>query len=250
MKKIWENLRAVIYSEYAPLLLIYIIAIVNLIASFVLSYKAVGTFSGLFDNLSSVVMPYLFNNVYVKLFIGLILIYMAIIIIKYFFSKKKDLKFTIFLVITLALIIFAGVCTYTAMFYDQNNLGQLVYRVLYFNFMKDSTSNVKFALYVAYLIVPGMCILYSLARLGKENDEPYLRYLLYTIVFNTFGMMVIYFIICTLFAYVWALILAAICIPIAYVMGMIAVQDAIDLSENKKLQQKRKTTKKTTKKED
>ena len=254
MKKIWENIKAIIYSEYVPLMLIYIIAFINLIASFVLSYKAVGTFSGLFDNMSSVVMPYLFNNTYVKLFVGLILLYIAIIIIKYFFNKKKDLKFSIFLIITLALTVFAGVCTYTAMFYDQNNLGQLVYRVLYFNFMKDGQSNIKFALYVLYLAVPGMCMLYSLARLGKENDEPYLRYLLYTILFNTFGMMVIYFIVCTLFAYVWALILAAICIPIAYVMGMIAVQDAIDLSENKKIQQeatrKKRASKKTTKKED
>ena len=254
MKKMWENLKAIIFSEYAPLLLIYVIAEINLIVSLVLSYKAVGSFKGLFENLSSVGMPYLFNNIYVKLFVGLILIYIAIIIVRYFFNKKKDFKFCIFLIVTLALTVFAGVCTFTAMFYDQNNLGQLVYRVLYFNFMKDGQSNVKFALYVLYLIIPGLCILYSLVRLGKENDEPYLRYLLYTMLFNSFGLMVIYFIIATLFAYVWALLLAGICIPIAYVLGMIAVQDAIELGENKKIQQettkKRRTTKKANKKDE
>jgi hypothetical protein len=250
MKKMWDNLKAIIFSEYAPLLLIYIIAEVNLIVSLVLSYKEVGSFKGLFENLSTVGMPNLFNNIYVKLFVGLILIYIAIIIIRYFFKKNKDYKFCIFLVITLALTVFAGVCTFTAMFYDQNNLGQLVYRVLYFNFMKDGQSNVKFALYVLYLIIPGLCVLYSLVRIGKENKEEYLRYLLYTMLFNSFGLMVIYFIIATLFAYVWALLLAGICIPVAYVLGMIAVQDAMELGENKKIQHETTRKKRITKKAD
>ena len=70
MKKMWDNLKAIVFSEYAPLLLIYIIAEINLIVSLVLSYKEVGSFKGLFENLSTVGMPNLFNNIYVKLFVG------------------------------------------------------------------------------------------------------------------------------------------------------------------------------------
>lgn len=234
MKKFWESFKALIFSEYAPLVLIYIISEINLIASFVLSYKAVGSFKGLFDNLSSVVMPNLFNNIFVKAFVGLILLYIIIIIIKYFCSKERNVKFSIFLIITLLLTIFAGVCTYTAMFYDQNNLGQLVYRVLYFNFMKDGHVNIKFTLYILYLLVPGICVLYTLIKLGKKNNEPYLRHLLITIMINTFGLMIVYFIVTTLLAYVWALILAGICAVMAYYLGVTAVQDAIELGENQK----------------
>ena len=144
---------------------------------------------------------------------------------------------------------FAGVCTYIAMFYDQNNLGQLVYRVLYFNFMKDGQSNIKFTLYILYLIIPGLSVLYSLIRLGKLYDEDYLRHLLMTIVFNTFGIMILYFVIATLFAYAWAMLLAAICLGLAYIIGYIAVQDALDLGASKKIQQDA-TKKKKTKKDD
>ena len=133
-----------------------------------------------------------------------------------------------------------GVCTYIAMFYDQNNLGQLVYRVLYFNFMKDGQSNIKFTLYIIYLILPGICVLYSLAKLGKLYDEEYLRHLLVTIVFNTFGIMILYFVIATLFAYAWAMLLAAICLGVAYIIGYMAVQDAIAVGESKQIKNKKK----------
>ena len=69
-------------------------------------------------------------------------------------------------------------------------------------------------------------------------------------LFNSFGLMVIYFIIATLFAYVWALLLAGICIPVAYVLGMIAVQDAMELGENKKIQHETTRKKRTTTKAD
>jgi len=250
MKKAWESIKALVFSEYAPLVLIYIISEINLIVAFVNSYKAVGSFKGLMDNLGSVVMPYLFNDMFVKIFVGLILIYIILIIARYFITKgKKDLKFSIFLIVTVALTVFAGVCTYIAMFYDQNNLGQLVYRVLYFNFMKDGQSNIKFTLYILYLIIPGLSVLYSLIRLGKLYDEDYLRHLLMTIVFNTFGIMILYFVIATLFAYAWAMLLAAICLGLAYIIGYIAVQDALDLGASKKIQQDA-TKKKKTKKDD
>ena len=250
MKKAWESLKALVFSEYVPLVLIYIISEINLIVAFVNSYKEVGSFKGLMDNLGSVVMPYLFNDMFVKIFVGLILIYIILIIARYFISKgKKDLKFSIFLIVTVALTVFAGVCTYIAMFYDQNNLGQLVYRVLYFNFMKDGHSNIKFTLYILYLIIPGLSVLYSLIRLGKLYDEDYLRHLLMTIVFNTFGIMILYFVIATLFAYAWAMLLAAICLGLAYIIGYIAVQDALDLGASKKIQQDA-TKKRKTKKDD
>ena len=250
MKKTWESIKALVFSEYAPLVLIYIISEINLIVAFVNSYKAVGSFKGLMDNLGSVVMPYLFNDMFVKIFVGLILIYIILIISRYFVTKgKKDLKFSIFLIVTIALTVFAGVCTYIAMFYDQNNLGQLVYRVLYFNFMKDGQSNIKFTLYILYLIIPGLSVLYSLIRLGKLYEEDYLRHLLMTIVFNTFGIMILYFVIATLFAYAWAMLLAAICLGLAYIIGYIAVQDALDLGASKKIQQDA-TKKRKTKKDD
>ena len=251
MKKIWESIKTLVFSEYAPLIVIYLVSEINLIVAFVNSYKVIGSFKGLMDNLGSVVMPYLFNDMFVKIFVGLILIYIILIIARYFISKeKKDLKFCVFLVITLALTIFAGVCTYIAMFYDQNNLGQLVYRVLYFNFMKDGQSNIKFTLYILYLIIPGICVLYSLAKLGKLYDEEYLRHLLVTIVFNTFGIMILYFVIATVFAYAWAMLLAAICLGVAYIIGYTAVQDAIAVGESKQIKNKKKQIKNVTKKED
>ena len=52
--------------------------------------------------------------------------------------------------------------------------------------------------------------------------------------------MILYFVIATLFAYAWAMLLAAICLGVAYIIGYMAVQDAIAVGESKQIKNKKK----------
>lgn len=177
-------------------LILYILSFINLIVEFIMTIKEVGAvkqtnLDEYFKVFPTTFINNIFNIVFITLFVGIIILYILINIIKYFKSKEKSIIAYILLIATLVFFILDGLFLVA----DKLSSDSILYRILDALFSIFGRDNYVLST-IVYFSIPIICVLLFL-RLFSEKK---IISNVICVLVNTVGVMMLSMILTLLYA--------------------------------------------------
>ena len=207
MKKLIENVKDKIYNLIenvkdiilylinikenicAVCVWLYIFSVINFITGTILTFtkiKSIKEFN--FDNFYNLYNNAIFNKIFIVLLLILSVTYISLILYKYFTSNKKSKLINVFIIITVIFILFALLCIWIMVNYNDVRLAEKIGKIIIPN---SIDSNIRPLLFLIYLGLPIIFITILLGIMSEKFYEPYLKSLIICLLVNTLGVSIL-----------------------------------------------------------